>query len=94
MKNTGQQTWAIGGPNPVQLTYNWLTPEGKLVSHGSATPMPADIGAGKSGSLSATITAPPEPGRYLLSLTMIAQNLAWFSDMGGKPANFPVTVAP
>jgi hypothetical protein len=94
VKNIGQQTWQAEGPNPVQLTYSWLTPEGKLVSHGDATPTPADIGPGKSQSLDATIVAPQEPGRYILSLTMIAQNLAWFSDVGGKPSNFPVTVVP
>ena len=92
VKNTGQQVWPVSGEHQVELTYNWLTPEGKFVSHGVVTPLLDDLAPGQSQSLLATIVAPLEPGRYLIRFTMIAQKIAWFSDMGGATSEYPVTV--
>jgi hypothetical protein len=94
IKNTGQQVWAASGEHQVEFTYNWLTPDRKLVSHGVVTPLLDDLAAGQSQSLVATIVAPLETGPYLIRFTMIAQKIAWFSDMGGATVEYPVTVVP
>ncbi len=92
VKNIGQQLWQAGGPNRVELTYNWMTPDGKLLKHGVVTTLAADVPPGQSQALTANIVAPGNPGEYIIRFTMIAENIAWFSDVGGKTLDYPVTV--
>ena len=92
VKNIGQQLWQARGPHQVELTYNWMTPEGKLSQHGVVTVLPADLPPGRSQALTANIVAPANPGEYIIRFTMIAEGIAWFSDVGGKTLDYPVTV--
>jgi hypothetical protein len=92
VKNIGQQLWQARGPNQVELTYNWMTPEGKLSQHGVVTTLPADVPPSQSQTLTANIVAPANPGEYIIRFTMIAEGIAWFSDVGGKTLDYPVTV--
>jgi hypothetical protein len=94
VKNTGQQTWQARGNNQVELTYDWMTPEGKLAQHGVVTILPADLGPGQTQPLVATIVAPEKPGHYVIRFTMIAEKIAWFSNMGGPFVEYPVAVVP
>jgi hypothetical protein len=94
VKNTGQQTWTASSKTQVELTYNWMTPDGKLAEHGVVTTLPADVPPGQSLSVVATITAPEKPGNYVIRFTMIAEGIAWFSDMGGQTVEYPVSVVP
>ena len=94
VKNTGEQTWQARGDNQVELTYDWMTPDGKLVHHGLVTVLPADVKPGQSVPLVATIVAPETPGHYVIRFTMIAEKIAWFSDMGGTFVDYPVEAVP
>ena len=92
VRNTGQQIWQARGNNQVELTYDWLNRDGKFVQHGSVTVLPADVQPGQSASLVATIVAPEAPGHYIIRFTMIAEKIAWFSNMGGGFVDYPVEV--
>ena len=38
------------------------------------------------------VYAPGQPGRYILRVTMVQENVAWFEDRGAKPLDIPVLV--
>ena len=94
VRNAGQQIWKAGGANRVEFTYNWVDQNGKLLSHGNVTILPVDLKPGESAPLMATILAPPTAGHYTIRFTMIAENIAWFSDMGGRFVDYSVDVVP
>lgn len=92
--NTGRQVWPARGETPVEFTYNWLTPQGTLIQHGGVTLLTADLAPGQTRSLEPLIIAPEQPGQYVIRFTMIAEKIAWFSDMGGAVVEYKISVVP
>src|SRR5262249_49372214 len=39
-----------------------------------------------------TVTAPDEPGEYILELDMVQEHVAWFKDKGSSTCRLPVVV--
>jgi hypothetical protein len=97
VENSGQVAWEPDGSRPVRLAYHWLDAEsGAIVRYeGRRTMLPRPVAPGESLSLTATVQAPSEPGRYILVWDMLREYIGrgWFSQMGIDPARVAVEVA-
>ncbi len=90
VQNIGNETWNIAGANPVRLSYHWYDAAGSAVMwDGPRTPLPADVAAGASLTLTATIAAPSTPGAFRLTFALVKEGVAWFA----QSAAFVVQVA-
>jgi hypothetical protein len=94
--NRSHHPWTADGAARVNLSYHWLTPDGKMyLQDGERTPLPLPVLPGNRVSLRQTIIAPREPGSYVLELDPVFENVAWFSDKnGGKTYRAPIQVLP
>jgi hypothetical protein len=97
IKNASTKTWPSKpnqtGKNAVNLSYHWLDSKRRMiVFDGLRTPLPRDLGPGESVMLRATIQAPERAGAYLLHVTMVQEEVAWFSDSDGGHILVPVSV--
>jgi hypothetical protein len=85
IRNTGVQVWPSLGRNPVCLSYRWFAADRLLVADGLRTPLPGDLTAGSSVTLSLQLQVPDEPGEYRLQISLVQEGVAWFVD--GHPAS-------
>ena len=94
VKNISNETWpAANGANSVFLSYHWLDRTGKMiVKEGNRTILPNDIAPGSLVKMQAKVTAPDQPGSYILQFTMLQELVAWFHEKGAKTLDIPVTV--
>lgn len=77
----------------VNLSYHWLDRSGKtIVFDGLRTPLPRDLKPGESADLKAAIQAPEKPGRYILEVTLVQEQSAWFPQKKGAKLVLPVSV--
>ena len=88
LTNTGNQIWNIAGANPVNLSLHWYDASGNTVLwDGPRTALGAPVEPTASRTITATVTAPPVPGAYLLRFALVKEGVAWF-----PPSNpIPVT---
>lgn len=95
LRNTSLYTWLQTKEAPIHLSYRWLNSDDTLaISEGRRTPIPESVAPGETVALTALVEAPKTPGNYRLSLTLVQENVAWFSDRGAKPFNATVEVVP
>lgn len=82
--NNGTATWQAGTSNPVHLGIHFATAGGGYPANaGTWTTdqrfsLPTNIGPGGSATLTVTVTAPGNPGTYVLEYQMIDENVAVF----------------
>ena len=80
LTNTGNQTWNIAGPSPVNLSLHWYDAAGNTILwDGPRTKLDAPVEPSASRTITATVTAPPVPGAYLLRFAMVKEGVAWFA---------------
>lgn len=91
VKNISPAEWpAVGdadGRYAVAVGARWRDNTGTLA--GAPSPfrdLPFDVEAGDTVGLSLEITAPAEPGEYLLELDLRQEGVGWFADHGAEPA--------
>jgi hypothetical protein len=78
LENTGTIAWRKG----VNVAYHWLDDrDNPIVWDGTRTPAPP-LAPGERGTVDAQVRAPIPPGRYRLAFDMVAENRAWFSELG------------
>src|SRR5918911_1722629 len=53
---------------------------------------PAKLRAGEETEVPLLVTAPKEPGDYLLEVDLVQEQVGWFSDKGSPTARAKVTV--
>ena len=99
LTNTGNQTWNIDGANPVNLSLHWYDASGTTVLwDGPRTKLDAPVEPNASRTITATVTAPPVPGAYLLRFAMVKEGVAWFAPSNPLPitalAGFVAAVTP
>lgn len=91
--NTGNAIWP-GGPDrrpQIRVGYRWRDPHGTVVvPDGSHTPIPSELRPGRSALVPALVIAPPMPGRYVLELDLVNEDVRWF----GCEHRFQVDVRP
>jgi len=79
LTNTSETLWPAVGPNPVRLTYHWLTEQGEMAVHdGLRTSLGNDLAHGTSVALKACVLAPLNPGTYLLQWDLVQEDVTWF----------------
>jgi hypothetical protein len=84
----------LAGSDRVAASYRWLDAEGRtaLVVDGARTPLPQDLDVGDSAELAVRVDVPATPGRYVLRLTLVQENVAWFDQATGSQASLQVDV--
>ena len=92
--NTGNVSWNAGGANQIDLGYHITDGAGNVVLwDGTRTLLASDVAPGASVTVPVTFTAPTSTGTYTLSVDMVREGVAWFSQMGvpTKDLAIPVT---
>jgi hypothetical protein len=90
LENTGTVAWR----EAIRLSYHWLDNRGNpIVWDGLRTALPL-VEPGERVRVGARVRAPIPPGRYRLSLDLVAEHRAWFSQLGGDPVFSEVEVLP
>jgi 4-amino-4-deoxy-L-arabinose transferase-like glycosyltransferase len=97
VKNASPKPWfvrerAVTGFQ-INVGNHWLDGEGKVVVNddGRATLL-QDLLPGQSAEFSFTVNAPKAPGRYLLEIDVLQENVSWFGLKGSQTLRLPVTV--
>lgn len=83
VRNASRQTWpGTSGERMIYLGNHWLTESGAavLVQDDGRVGLGRDIAPGEEIELALAVTAPGSPGRYVLELDLVQQQVAWFSD--------------
>lgn len=86
LRNTGAFEWTSAAVLPVQLGYRFA-PEGGapgLRSQGR-TPLPRPVAPGGELNTTMRIDWPGAPGRYELTIDLVLEDVAWFSEKLGAP---------
>jgi SAM-dependent methyltransferase len=95
VKNVGDGTWPRWPDNQgrrlVTLGDRWLDSVGNFVEDGR-TSLPRDLGPGEEVEVPLEVAAPGKPGRYILELDMVQEDVAWFQDRGSETARATVLV--
>jgi hypothetical protein len=93
--------WSRGGPNnyrPDNRFYiaagnRWLKPDGSLVTNMDGRyGISKDLKSGEDTTVPLAVTAPKEPGDYILEVDLVQEQIAWFSDKGSPTAKTKVAV--
>jgi len=85
--NRGTATWNAIGANLVDLAYHWHDAAGNtVVWDGARSPLPSDVAAGASATVSARVTAPPQQGSYTLTFDLVREGVSWFQFFGSPPS--------
>ena len=71
----------------------WLKPDGSLVTDMDGRyGIPKDLKPGEEADVPLGVTAPKEPGDYILEVDLVQEQVSWFSDRGSPTARHKVTV--
>jgi len=71
----------------------WLKAGGELVTNMDGRyGISKDLAPGEEAEVPLAITAPKEPGEYLLEIDVVQEGVAWFSDKGSPTARTKVSV--
>jgi len=90
LENAGTITWG----DRVRLAYHWLDARGNpIVWDGERTLVP-HLAPGERATVEASVRGPMPPGPYRLAFDMVAEQRAWFSELGGAKLELDLEVAP
>ncbi|MEO6324679.1 MAG: DUF1698 domain-containing protein [Thermoanaerobaculia bacterium] len=97
VENTGQALWPVSGEpetgkGAVRLGAHLLRDDDVAVWEYGLTALPHDLGPEESERLELKLRTPVEPGRYVVELDLLAEQLTWFEDLGTSPATVELEV--
>ncbi len=95
--NTSSFAWpAANGAAAVKFSYHWLDATGTRVVdfNGVRSHLETDVSAGETVDLDMSVTAPKEPGDYLLEIDPLLEHVAWFKDREADAYRIAITVSP
>jgi hypothetical protein len=99
IKNTGDTIWlskgrAADGFFQVNLGDIWTDANGKRIEGHPyvRSALPADIPAGQEVEVPLVITAPATKGEYTLTIDLVQEMVAWFSEKGNNSPKFKIKV--
>ena len=71
----------------------WLKPDGSLVTDMDGRyGISKDLKPGEETEVPLLVTAPKEPGEYLLEVDLVQEQVGWFSEKGSPTARTKITV--
>jgi glycosyltransferase involved in cell wall biosynthesis len=79
--NTGDASFVSTPPHPVNLSYQWLSPDGEPVMEGTRAELSSPLVPGASATVTLRLMTPWEPGEYRLRITPVQEHVAWFGDV-------------
>jgi SAM-dependent methyltransferase len=79
--------------HPIRLGNHWLGSDGSIVkiNDGRRT-LDGDLGPMEEIELELTVTAPPNPGEYILEIDMVQENICWFHQKKSPTARLSVHI--
>ena len=91
LTNTGTEMWKSTPPAQVNLSYHWYDSSGATVIwDGARTPLGADVMPNQQRMVQLNVTAPSNPGTYLLRIALVQEGVGWLA-----PSNpYAVTAQP
>lgn len=94
IKNISNTPWPhLNGVLPIRLGNHWLSEDGiKIRNDDGRASLPADLKPEGEVELLIPVTAPSEPGKYILELDMVQESIAWFNHKGSKTARITAYV--
>ncbi|MBI5831038.1 MAG: PD40 domain-containing protein [Armatimonadetes bacterium] len=93
LRNTGALRWRADGATAVRLVTRWVDEKGRPASASNLpTPLPYDVPAGQTASVSARLQSPSEPGEYVLVWDLEQAGGRRFGEMGNTALKVPVMV--
>lgn len=97
LKNAGDEVWPAkalaNGDFAIRLAYHWLDGRYRIVVFdGQRTALPRDMHPGDEVRMEAAVTAPDQPGKYILEFDMVQENHTWFNPMGSHTTMVDVEV--
>ena len=76
--NTGSVPWRSG----IFVAYHWLDDRDNPIVWDGIRTAPPPLEPGATATIDAPVRAPIPPGRYRLAFDLVAENRAWFSELG------------
>jgi SAM-dependent methyltransferase len=93
--NRSESDWIVNAHNPFAIGNHWLAADATMLQRDDGrTRLPQDLPANSSVTLDLMVTAPNEPGEYLLELDMVHEGVAWFAAKGSPSVRIAVHVEP
>jgi hypothetical protein len=102
IKNASDVFWWSRGGEVNERTDNWfyiaagnrwLKADGSLLTDMDGRyGISKDLKPGEETEIPLAVTAPKEPGEYILEVDLVQEQVAWFSDKGSPTARAKVTV--
>ena len=95
VENAGSVAWHGDTTRGINVSYHWLDlRRNPIVWAGIFTPLSERVAPGEQASLRFPVEAPIPPGRYRLSIDLVADGSAWFAELGNEPIELELDVAP
>jgi len=90
LENAGTIAWGDG----IFASYHWLDDrDNPIVWDGERTAVPR-LAPGEEATVEARVRAPMPPGPYRIAFDMVAEQRAWFSELGCPTLSLDLEVAP
>jgi UDP-3-O-[3-hydroxymyristoyl] glucosamine N-acyltransferase len=82
LANDSRETLTSRGLRPVHVSYRIALPDGVVVTYeGNRTALQRPIRPGEAQRLLMRVTAPKEPGQYVLNVTLVQESVFWFDEL-------------
>ena len=99
VRNDGTHTWPARGTDDgsysIRLGNHWRGRFWGMVKYNDVrAPLPYDVAPGETVEIGFAVIAPEKPGRYVLELDMVQENVHWFTTVGSPTARVHVRVGP
>jgi hypothetical protein len=97
-QNASDVPWKVRGGGEDNKFYiaagdRWLKPDGTLITaQDGRYGLPRDLKPGEETEVPLLITAPKDPGDYILDVDLVQEQVAWFHDKGSPTARAKVSV--
>ncbi len=83
------------GQVPVFLSYHWIDHRGRYVVYeGLRSLLPGDVPPGSRVEVDLRVRLPEQPGQYVLEISPLQENIAWFHDKGVEPLRLQFSLSP
>lgn len=79
--------------DPTNISYHWFDVNGKEIVHdGERTALKLPLAASAESDVTIRISAPKNPGAYVVQVDLVKEGQYWFADKGMAPIRLPVEV--
>jgi SAM-dependent methyltransferase len=92
--NKSSLPWRQSESGPLRLGNHWLSPAHvMLIQDDGRASLPVEIVPGQQCHVTLEVTAPADPGEYVLECDAVHEGISWFADKGSEACRTRITVA-